>query len=825
MIAEFLSAHDARLLLAAVVASLAGCLVSFRILPRQGAPRGRTTLRRTLLAGCTLGVTVWLVFRLSLSGYFPFLPASIPWPTAMLAILLGMLGATTALAVAVFAEHGARNALLAGSILAASASCMLFLNMSSLVAPLALGYELLNVLEAMVGGTAICALGLWRRGQAHGRRGGLAAAVLLAAALPVLDLGSLFAILPFSDWATVSATSGALALRPLTVVFASEFVAALLLVRAGAEVDRHAAARATRENERLRQLTESTFEGIVVHRAGRIIDANGAFCTLAGQQLDQVVGQTLASFASGFQPGASLQPVQLELRHADGSSLPVEMLSRSLSLGGGEAEVTAVRDIRERRAAERALRDRERADDLQREADEQRARRRIAEEASRAKSAFLAMMSHEIRTPMNAVLGLASSLLDDPLSAEQRTAVTAIRESGDTLLRILNDILDFSKLDAGRMNFEVAPFAPVSLAQDALGTYSPHATAKGLAMRLAADTALPCALLGDAGRIRQVLHNLVANAVKFTAAGSVSITVRCVQQDATAATVEWAVHDTGIGIAPDKLRSLFDAFVQADDSITRRFGGSGLGLAISKEIVSQMGGTIAVESVPGKGSGFSFQMLLPLAAVAPAPEQPPEQPQHAAASLPARLAQLGRPLRVLLAEDNPTNQFVVIRLLKGFGIPVDIANDGVEAVAAAARVRYDLICMDMRMPEMDGLEATRVIRRQPGASQHVPIVAMTANAFPEDMAACRAAGMTDFVAKPISKERLVAAILQAMDATEAARRGGEAQVAGAMVGAAAAAGAAAGAGVAGAAVVAGGVGAAGAVMAAGAVVEPLDAGT
>jgi PAS domain S-box-containing protein len=764
MIAEFLSAHDMRLFLAAAVASLAGCLLSFRVLPAHGARHGSDATVRTVAAGTVLGGTVWVVFRLALAGYFPFLAASIPLASAALSILLAMLGATAALAVTVFAEHCVRNALLAGSILACAASCMLFLAMSSLVAPLALGYELLTVLEAMVGGTAICAFGLWRRKLALHRRGTIVAAAILAVALPSLDFASLFAILPFSDWESVSVTTGSLALRPLTVVFASEFVAALLLVRAGAEVDRQSAARATRENQRLRQLTESTFEGIVVHREGRVLDANGAFCMLVGLPLEALIGRQVAEFAPGFPGGSTGQKLVLELRAANGSSLPVEMLSRGISLGAGEADVTAVRDISERIAAERSKHDRQRAEELQREADEQRERTRIAEEASRAKSAFLAMMSHEIRTPMNAVLGLASSLLDDPLTEEQREAVVAIRDSGDTLLRILNDILDFSKLDAGRMTFETAPFSPAGLAHDALSVYSPYAAAKGLTIRLETDPSLPPALLGDAGRIRQVLHNLVANAVKFTDQGEVVIGAHRVEHGGVSAAIEWTVCDTGIGIAADKIGTLFDAFVQADDSITRRFGGSGLGLAISKQIVDRMGGSIEVRSVQGQGSQFRFRLTLPLARET----VPQADPMRSAEGLRVRLAALGRPMRVLLAEDNPTNQFVMIRLLKGFAIPVDIANDGAEAVRAASRTRYDLICMDMRMPEMDGLEATRLIRRREGPSQKAPIVAMTANAFPEDIAACQAAGMTDFVAKPVSKERLVEALLRALPEVAAA---------------------------------------------------------
>ena len=297
----------------------------------------------------------------------------------------------------------------------------------------------------------------------------------------------MFAILPFSDWESASATTGALALRPLTVVFASEFVATLLLVRAGAEVDRQAAARATRENQRLRQLTESTFEGIVVHRDGtragrqrRVLRA-GPACRSKRSSAGAV-----ADFAPGFRGWVDVRSrCNSNCTRRTAAPFRWRCCRAASRLGDGEAEVTAVRDISERRAAERSKHDRQRAEELQREADEQRERTRIAEEASRAKSAFLAMMSHEIRTPMNAVLGLASSLLDEALTAEQREAVVAIRDSGDTLLRILNDILDFSKLDAGRMTFETAPFSPVGLAHDALSVYSPHAAAKGLAIMLA----------------------------------------------------------------------------------------------------------------------------------------------------------------------------------------------------------------------------------------------------------------------------------------------------------------------------------------------------
>jgi signal transduction histidine kinase/CheY-like chemotaxis protein/HPt (histidine-containing phosphotransfer) domain-containing protein len=398
-----------------------------------------------------------------------------------------------------------------------------------------------------------------------------------------------------------------------------------------------------------------------------------------------------------------------------------------------------------------------------------RERERDAEAESRAKSGFLATMSHEIRTPMNGVLGLAGTLLDTTLTKEQRRAVEAIRDSGDSLLRILNDILDFSKLESGRMELEESPFSPATLAQNPVSLLGPKAVEKGLKLSADCDAGLPDALVGDAGRIRQVLINLVSNALKFTEHGSVTIRATCPMRDATSACVTWSVEDTGIGIPADRIDGLFGEFIQADASIARRFGGSGLGLAISKRLIGQMGGTISVTSQVGLGTTFSFTLRLPVTEPVPEAVRPPAD---VAGSFRRHVAALGRPLRILFAEDNPTNQFVALQLLRGFDVQVDVAGDGREAVQAATSFIYDAICMDMRMPEMDGLEATRAIRGRGGYLATIPIIALTANAFPEDVASCYAAGMTDFVAKPVRKDTLLAALLNALSTPVPVEPGG-----------------------------------------------------
>ena len=405
---------------------------------------------------------------------------------------------------------------------------------------------------------------------------------------------------------------------------------------------------------------------------------------------------------------------------------------------------------------QRALREATAAhDEVQRslrlQIDETQSALMAAEQATNAKSAFLAMMSHEIRTPMNAVMGLSSSLQESRLDSEQRHLVDTIYESSNSLLRLLNDILDFSKLDAGKIELETIAFSPAALLDHAVSIVAAKAAEKGLAIRAVTEPGLPPALVGDPARLQQVVLNLAVNAIKFTETGAIEIGARCVGQSAGAATIECWVRDTGIGIAPEHIGRLFGEFSQAELSISRRFGGTGLGLAISKRIIERMQGRIDVTSTPGMGSTFSFRVTLPKTSATALHDAPPS----VGVDFGTVLSRLPRPLMILLAEDNGTNQLVFSKLVQGFDVELTIAADGREALEHARTQAFDIVFMDMRMPVMDGLDATRAIRALGGEWSRTPIVALTANAFPDDVKACRDAGMNDFVAKPVRKKVLV----------------------------------------------------------------------
>jgi signal transduction histidine kinase/ActR/RegA family two-component response regulator len=386
--------------------------------------------------------------------------------------------------------------------------------------------------------------------------------------------------------------------------------------------------------------------------------------------------------------------------------------------------------------------------------DEIEARRELAvaharaEAAARVKEEFLANMSHELRTPLTSVIGFAGLLRDAPLSPEQRRYLSRIEDAGQALMSTLNDVLDLSKLDAGGVELDPRPFALETVLNQALGIIEAQAGPKGLSLSKQVDADTPRFVVGDPERLRQILLNLLGNAVKFTTEGSVTLTARCLDHDgpAGAARIELSVTDTGVGVAEDMIEHVFERFTQADATVTRQFGGTGLGLSITRRLAQAMGGEVGASSTLGQGSRFWCVLPLPVAADAGlAPEEAlPDAPAPG--------------VRVLLADDNEANRELVGAILRSAGHQVDLAVNGVEAVALATRGEHDLVLMDVQMPLQDGVSATRAIRRLHGPAAEVPIIALSANALAHQVELYRACGMNDHIAKPIATGELLSKV-------------------------------------------------------------------
>jgi PAS domain S-box-containing protein len=556
--------------------------------------------------------------------------------------------------------------------------------------------------------------------------------------------------------------------------------------------DRKRAEEQLRKSEtQFRLLWEKSRDGMRLSDAeGRILMVNNGFCELVNLSRAELEGNTIAVVYKNALQSHELK--NYKDRFADrGVAAYVEKedllwndravwfaVSNAFIEGGGQPPIllSIFRDITERKVAEGQLarhasdlfiaksKAEEQARMLEIQAVELRQAKEEALQASQFKSEFVANMSHEIRTPMNGVIGMTGMLFDTPLTAEQREYADIIRTSGDALLSIINDILDFSKIEAGKMSLECIDFDLRTTVEEAVDLLAPKAHEKSLDLSCVVYDDVPGALNGDPGRLRQILVNLVSNAVKFTEKGEVSVRVTLQEDLVDSVRLRFEVADTGIGISADARGRLFQAFSQADGSTTRKYGGTGLGLRISKQLVELMRGSIDVRSEPCTGSTFWFTARLARQVLATEPghhelntggngKQPGPQETTLQSHSP-NVAVAVRALRVLVAEDNMANQKVALKMLTKLGCRADVVANGQEAVDALRTVPYDLVFMDCNMPDVDGFTATEMIRKMEANDKHTVVIAMTANALKGDRDRCLAAGMDDYVSKPVSQKAL-----------------------------------------------------------------------
>jgi two-component system, sensor histidine kinase and response regulator len=905
-----LGSYDYRLValsvLIAVLASYAALDLAGRVTCARGTARG------LWLGGgaVAMGIGIWSMHYVGMLAFRLPVDVQYDWPTVLLSLLAAIFASTIALFVVSRQRMSPGLAILGSIFMGGAIAGMHYIGMAAMRLPAMCEYSLRIVTISVVLAVVISLVALWLTFQFRGEKksGGwqkILSALVMGAAIPVMHYTGMAAASYTPSMVIEGTLSHALNISSIvtwSIVAVTFMVLGLTILTA--MIDRRFSAQARElesSEKRSRQILETSFDAFVgLNSEGKIADWNAQAENTFGWPHDEVIGRTLAEIIIPARHRAAYEqnvqqllaahdgPIangrfETEASCRDGHEIPAEFTISTMRREDGIHFAAFVRDLTQRRQFERDL----------------LTAKEAAEAASNAKSTFLATMSHEIRTPMNGILGMTELLMDTEMSGEQREHLGLVRVSAESLLSIINDILDFSKIEAGKLDLEAIPFDFRESLGETMKSLGMRVQQKGLELVYEVRPDVPETLVGDPGRIRQLLINLVGNSVKFTKQGEIFVSVEEEAQEGGSTRLHFAIKDTGIGIPIDKQKKIFEAFSQADESMARKYGGTGLGLAICTRLVAMMQGKIWVESEPGQGSTFHFTLNLAVqegpaivrARLAPeelremhvlivddnstnrrvlsgmltrwgmrpagvdsgrAALQAMEIAQSTGRPFPlilldgqmpemdgfefaerikketgltkatiimltsaghlgdaARCRKLGisaylvKPVRqqevleaictalganpqekaplvtthllredrnrsrVLLVEDNAVNQTLAVRLLEKRGYAVLVTGNGLEALAAMEKEKFDIVLMDIQMPEMDGFEATAAIReKEKSSGRHVPIIAMTANALKGDQERCVAAGLDGYVSKPIRTKELFAAIEGFLERTE-----------------------------------------------------------
>ncbi len=763
--------YDARLVALSVFIAIVASYAALDLAARVTSATGGTRYLWLSGGATAMGIGIWSMHYIGMLAFRLPVPVQYDWPTVLLSLLAAIFASFVALFVVSRKRMGPLQALVGCVIMGGGIAAMHYIGMAAMRLPATCHYSPAIVVLSVVLALVISLVALWLTFHFRGETTSwswrkILSALVMGAAIPVMHYTGMAAA-SFTPSTLVRADlSHALSISSLSiagVIVVTFMVLGLSLLTS--LVDRRFSAQTLEleaSERRYYQILESALDAFVgMNSGGFVTDWNAQAETTFGWLRSEATGQMLSQMiiperyrdaherglrhflASGEGPVLNKR-IEITASHRDGREFPVELTISAISGVGAHRFAAFVRDITGRKRSEQEL----------------LAAKEAAEQSNRAKSEFLANMSHEIRTPMNGILGMTELVLDTSLTVEQREHLGLVRLSAESLLSIINDVLDFSKIEAGKMELELIPFDLRECLGETMMALSFRAHQKGLELVYEVQPQVPEALLGDPGRIRQVLINLVGNAIKFTERGEILVSVDEVSPGSATVALHFAVKDTGVGIAVEKQGTIFDAFSQADGSMTRRYGGSGLGLTICARLVEMMGGRVWLESQPGQGSTFHFNVDLAI------------QDAASARPIPLQPVQL-RDLHALIVDDNFTNRRVLVGMLTRWGMRPTAVDGGRAALQALEIAKstghpFPLMLLDGQMPDMDGFALAEQIKKDPGLVA-VTIMMLTSAGHLGDAARCRELGISAYMVKPIRQTQLLEGICQILNKASAAK--------------------------------------------------------